>query len=100
MFAKFRLGNFDIEDALLLGSPLEADVDKMKSLVEANRQITIRNIYKRLDLSNVIVDITKKKKCLHSTKKKSNYLVKDLISPPRVGFHIGKNHLEVMMKNC
>ena len=40
-FAKLRSGNFNLEDAPRSGRRLEADVDKIKSLVEANRRITI-----------------------------------------------------------
>ena len=36
LFAKFRSGNFNLEDAQRSGSPLEADMDKIKSLVDAN----------------------------------------------------------------
>ena len=43
-FAKFRSGNFNLEDAPRPGRPLEADVDKIKSLVDANRRIITREI--------------------------------------------------------
>ena len=39
-FAKCRSGNFNLEDAPHTGMPLEADVNKIKSLVDANRRIT------------------------------------------------------------
>nr|APL98298.1 putative DD34D transposase [Bactrocera tryoni] len=54
-FAKFRSGNFDLEDAPRPGRTLEADVDKIKSLVDANRRITTREIAERLNLSNATV---------------------------------------------
>ena len=54
-FAKFRSGNFNLEDAPRPGRPLEADVDKIKSLVDANRRITTREIAERLNLSNATV---------------------------------------------
>ena len=44
-FAKFRSGNFH----------LEADVDKIKPLIDANRRITTREIAERLNLSNATV---------------------------------------------
>ena len=54
-FAKFRSGNFNLEDALRPGRPLEAVVDKIKSLVDANRRITTREIAERLNLSNATI---------------------------------------------
>ncbi|GFX73403.1 histone-lysine N-methyltransferase SETMAR [Trichonephila clavipes] len=36
-FAKFRFGNFDVEDAPRSGGPVEADKDAIKALVDANR---------------------------------------------------------------
>ncbi|GFU72497.1 l-2-hydroxyglutarate dehydrogenase, mitochondrial [Trichonephila clavipes] len=39
-FAKFRSGNFDVEDDPRLGRPVEADKKAIKALVDANRQIT------------------------------------------------------------
>ncbi|GFX25277.1 histone-lysine N-methyltransferase SETMAR [Trichonephila clavipes] len=54
-FAKFRSGNFDVEDAPRSGRPVEADKDAIKALVDANRRITIREIGVRLNLSNSTV---------------------------------------------
>ena len=54
-FAKFRSGNFNLEDAPRPGRSLEADVDKIKWLVYANRRITTREIAERLNLSNATV---------------------------------------------
>ncbi|GFX67324.1 histone-lysine N-methyltransferase SETMAR [Trichonephila clavipes] len=51
-FAKFRSGNFDVEDAPCSGKPVEADKDAKKALVDANRRITTREIRLRLNLSN------------------------------------------------
>ncbi|GFU33967.1 histone-lysine N-methyltransferase SETMAR [Trichonephila clavipes] len=50
-FAKFRSGNFDVEDAPRSGRPVEADKDAIK----ANRRITTRDIEFRLNLSNSTV---------------------------------------------
>ncbi|GFX39242.1 histone-lysine N-methyltransferase SETMAR [Trichonephila clavipes] len=54
-FAKFRSGNFDVEDAPRSGRPVEADKDAIKALVDANRRITTREIGQRLNLSNSTV---------------------------------------------
>ncbi|GFT78414.1 histone-lysine N-methyltransferase SETMAR [Trichonephila clavipes] len=54
-FAKFRSGNFDVEDAPRSGRPVEADKDVIKALVDANRRITTREIGLRLNLSNSTV---------------------------------------------
>ena len=51
-FVKFRYGNFNLEDSPRPGRPLEADVEKIKSLVVENPRITTREIAKRLNLSN------------------------------------------------
>ena len=54
-FAKFRSSNFNLEDTPRPGRPLQADVDKIKSLVDANRRITAREIAQRLNLSKATV---------------------------------------------
>uniref|UniRef100_V9IC99 Histone-lysine N-methyltransferase SETMAR n=1 Tax=Apis cerana TaxID=7461 RepID=V9IC99_APICE len=54
-FSKFRSDNFDIKDAPRSGRPVEADEDKIKALIEANRRITTREIATRLNLSNSTV---------------------------------------------
>ncbi|GFT16343.1 histone-lysine N-methyltransferase SETMAR [Trichonephila clavipes] len=54
-FPNFRSGNFDVEDALRSGRPVEADKDAIKALVDANRRITTREIGLRLNLSNSTV---------------------------------------------
>ncbi|GFU65941.1 histone-lysine N-methyltransferase SETMAR [Trichonephila clavipes] len=54
-FAKFRSGNFDVEDAPRSGRPVEADKDAIKALFDANRRITTREIGMRLNLSNSTV---------------------------------------------
>ncbi|GFW86721.1 histone-lysine N-methyltransferase SETMAR [Trichonephila clavipes] len=50
-FAKFRSGNFDVEDAPSFGRPVEVDKDLTKA-VDANRRITTREIRLRINLSN------------------------------------------------
>ncbi|GFV31715.1 histone-lysine N-methyltransferase SETMAR [Trichonephila clavipes] len=42
-FAKFRSGNFDVEDAPRSERPIEADKDAIKALVDANQRITTRD---------------------------------------------------------
>ncbi|GFX95435.1 histone-lysine N-methyltransferase SETMAR [Trichonephila clavipes] len=54
-FAKFRSGNFDVEDAPRSGRPVEADKDTIKALVDGDRRITTREIGLRLNLSNSTV---------------------------------------------
>ncbi|GFU82400.1 histone-lysine N-methyltransferase SETMAR [Trichonephila clavipes] len=54
-FAKFRSGNFDVEDTPRSGRQVEADKDAIKALVDANRRITTREIRLRLNLSNSTV---------------------------------------------
>ncbi|GFW10219.1 histone-lysine N-methyltransferase SETMAR [Trichonephila clavipes] len=54
-FAKFRSGNFVVEDTPRSGRPVEADKDTIKALVNANRRITTRKIGLRLNLSNSTV---------------------------------------------
>ena len=35
-FAKFQYGNFDVEDALNPGTPVEADKDIIKALIDSS----------------------------------------------------------------
>ncbi|KZC04196.1 Histone-lysine N-methyltransferase SETMAR, partial [Dufourea novaeangliae] len=43
-FSKFHSGNFDVKDAPRYGRSVQADKDEIKTLVETNRCITIREI--------------------------------------------------------
>ena len=54
-FAKFRSGNFDLKDAPRPRRLLEADLDQIKSLVDANQRITTGEIAEILNLSNSTV---------------------------------------------
>ena len=54
-------GNFNLEDKPRPGRLLEADVDKIKSLVDANHRITTRQIAERLNLSNATVHMHMKR---------------------------------------
>ena len=82
-FAKFRSGNFDVEDAPRSGRPVEADEDTIKALIDANRRITTREIAERLNLSNSTVHDHLKRVWLkivfHFHKKKRNYFPNNLI---------------------
>ncbi|XP_047365378.1 histone-lysine N-methyltransferase SETMAR-like [Vespa velutina] len=51
-FAKFRSGNFDVEDAPRSGKPVTANKDTITALVDANRQIITLEIGEKLNLSN------------------------------------------------
>ena len=53
-FAKFRTGNFDIEDGPRSGRLVEADKNAIKALVHVNRRIATNEIGLRLNLSNSI----------------------------------------------
>ncbi|GFV74198.1 histone-lysine N-methyltransferase SETMAR [Trichonephila clavipes] len=55
-FAKFRSGNFDIEDAPRSGRPVEADKDAIKALVDANWRLTTqRNLCRRIDVCDSLL---------------------------------------------
>lgn len=54
-FSKFRSGNFDLKHAPRSGRPIEADDDKIKTLVDANCRITTREIAEKLNLLNSTV---------------------------------------------
>ncbi|GFX39873.1 mariner transposase [Trichonephila clavipes] len=55
-FAKFRSGNFDVEDAPRSGRPVEADKDAIKALVDANRRITTQiNLRRRIDVCDSLL---------------------------------------------
>ncbi|CAK9826519.1 Histone-lysine N-methyltransferase SETMAR [Anthophora retusa] len=54
-FAKFRSGNFDVEDASRSGRPVEADKDTIMALIDANLRITTREIAERLKSNSTVV---------------------------------------------
>ena len=54
-FWKFRSVNFDLEDAPRSGRPIKADDSKIKTLVDADRHVTTREIVEKLKLSNSTV---------------------------------------------
>ena len=55
LVAKFRFGNFDVEDASCSGKLVEDDKDTIKALIDANQRITTCEISDRLNLLNSIV---------------------------------------------
>ncbi|GFU96820.1 histone-lysine N-methyltransferase SETMAR, partial [Trichonephila clavipes] len=55
-FAKFRFGNFNVEDAPRSGRPVEADKAAIKALVDANRRITTREIRIELLPDNTMIN--------------------------------------------
>lgn len=54
-FARFRSGNFDVEDRPRTGRPTEADNQEIKALVNANPKITTREIANSLNISQPTV---------------------------------------------
>ncbi|XP_011639265.1 histone-lysine N-methyltransferase SETMAR-like [Pogonomyrmex barbatus] len=47
---KFRAGDFDLNDALRSGKPIEVDDDKIKTLIESNPRYTTREIAETLNI--------------------------------------------------
>ncbi|XP_011883505.1 PREDICTED: histone-lysine N-methyltransferase SETMAR-like [Vollenhovia emeryi] len=54
-FAKFRAGDFDVNDAPRSGRPVEVDDDQIKALIEANPHSTTRDIAESLNLHHSTV---------------------------------------------
>lgn len=54
-FARFRSGNFNVQDAPHTGRPTTTDDHKIKALIETNRRMTTREIAEKLDISNSTV---------------------------------------------
>ncbi|XP_053976446.1 histone-lysine N-methyltransferase SETMAR-like [Hylaeus volcanicus] len=50
-FAKFKDGNFNLEDEVRSGRPSTTDKDQIKTLVENNPHYTTRNLAEMLNLS-------------------------------------------------
>jgi transposase len=50
-FARFRVGNFDLDDAPRSGQPVEADDDQIKTLTENNTRYTTRVFAEILKIS-------------------------------------------------
>jgi transposase len=50
-FARFRAGNFDLDDAPRSGRPVEVDDDQIKTLIENNPRNTTRVIAEILKMS-------------------------------------------------
>jgi len=50
-FARFRFGNFNLEDAPRSGRPSEINDDEIKALIENDRHLTAEEIAKRINIS-------------------------------------------------
>lgn len=55
-FARFRSGDFDLEDTPRSGRPTEVDDDKIKAMIETNRRSTTREIAEKLGISHTSVE--------------------------------------------
>ena len=55
-FARFRSGDFDLEDAPRSGRPTEVDDDKIKAMIENNRSSTIREVAEKFNISHTYVE--------------------------------------------
>ena len=56
LFTKFRSGDFSLKDDQCSGRPSEVDDDIMKDIIESNRQITLREIVKQLNVSHTTIE--------------------------------------------
>lgn len=54
-FAKFRSGDFDVNDAPRSGRPMKADDDKIKALIESNPRYTTQEIAETLNIGQSTV---------------------------------------------
>lgn len=54
-FAKFRSGNFDVEDATRFQKPIEVEKNTIEALIDAKRRITTHLIAEGLNLSNFTI---------------------------------------------
>ena len=50
-FAKFRAGDFSLDDALWSGRPVEVDSDQIETLIENNQHYTTQEIANILKIS-------------------------------------------------
>lgn len=55
-FTKLRSANFDIENALRSGRPIEADTDPKHALIDGKGWISTSEISERLNLSNSTIN--------------------------------------------
>ena len=63
-FAKFRAGDFSLDDALWLGSPVVVDSDQTETLIENNQCYTMQERADILKISKSIKLLVKMKKCV------------------------------------
>ncbi|XP_011630944.1 histone-lysine N-methyltransferase SETMAR-like [Pogonomyrmex barbatus] len=54
-FAKFRCGDFDLQDAPRSGRPVTTDVDQIKALIDSNRHLTTTEIGHNLNIDQSTV---------------------------------------------
>ena len=54
-YARFRFGDFDLNDAPRSGPPTEVDDDKIKAMIYNNRRSTTREIAEKLNISHTCV---------------------------------------------
>ena len=72
-FAKFRSGNFSLQDEQRSGRPVGVDDDQLMALIEANRHVTVRELAEKTNASIGIVHEhvkklgLKKARCLGAT---------------------------------
>lgn len=50
-YKKFKSGNFEVQDALRSGRPMETSDDQIKSIIEIDRHVTVREIAGQLQIS-------------------------------------------------
>ena len=60
-FAKFRAGDFSLDDALWSGRPVEVDSDQIETLIEDNQHYTTQEIADILKISKSINLLVKMK---------------------------------------
>ena len=53
-FAKFRAGDFSLDDALWSGRPVEVDSDQIETLIENNQYYIMQDIANILKISKYI----------------------------------------------
>ena len=73
-FAKFRAGDFSLDDAPQLGRPVEVDSDQIKTLNEYNQRYTMQEIINILKTARSIELLVKMKNVSFILRKKLNEL--------------------------
>ena len=86
-FAKFRAGDFSLDDAPRLGRPVEVDSDQIKTLNEYNQRYTMQEIINILKTARSIELLVKMKNVSFILRKKLNRLFGQPNSSKLFGFH-------------